>query len=206
MRPAHGFTYLLLMLGLALGAAALAALGSVWLTQAQREREAELLFRGQQIRDALQRFERATPTGSHRLPATLDELLVDTRRSQPAYPPIHHLRQRYADPFTGRPDWVLLRGAGGGIVGVHSRSRQPALRRHGLPVAVVFAGTTPAVGDWHFQIEAAITTAGADTNPDPSAQPPSAQLDSVQRASVQRLFPGAPARPPSTRSQLRSPS
>lgn len=150
-RPARGHTYLLLLFGLALGSAALARLGTQWQVVAQRERETELLFRGLQIRDALQRFHAQTPTGQPALPQQLEQLLTDTRAPAPR----HHLRRLYADPFTGLPDWVLMRDATGGIVGVHSRADRPALRRHGLPPGVFEGGAAVAVSQWRFAIAAA---------------------------------------------------
>lgn len=139
LRAERGFTYVLLLFSVALMGAALAALGTQWQLAGQREREAELLFRGLQIRDALQRFNALTPAGTRALPLALDELLVDRRALEPRF----HLRRLYADPFSGQADWALLREAGGGIVGVNSRSQRPALRRHDLPVASLAAG--PAV-------------------------------------------------------------
>lgn len=167
----RGFSYLLLLFSLALSGAALAALGSSWQQAAQRGREAELIFRGQQIQDALQRYHDSSPPGQPRLPETLQALLADLRDGAPR----HHLRRLWADPFTGRPDWLLLHEAGGrGIVGVHSRARQPALRRHNAPplaqTAASGAGrniptdgpndgpndrpadSPPRVGDWLFTI------------------------------------------------------
>ena len=136
LRAERGFTYVLLLFSVALMGAALAALGTQWQLAGQREREAELLFRGLQIRDALQRFNALTPSGTLGLPLTLDELLVDRRGLEPRF----HLRRLYADPFSGQADWALLREADGGIVGLHSRSQRPALRRHDLPVASLAAG------------------------------------------------------------------
>jgi len=155
----RGTTYLMLLFGLAVGGAALAALGTHWQQAAQRERETELLFRGLQIRDALQRFHDQTPDGQPALPQALDELLTDGRRPVPR----HHLRQIYSDPFTSQADWVLLRNADGGITGLHSRSGRQLLRSADLPVGVdppapaaSAAGTTaqPARAmDWRFAIQ-----------------------------------------------------
>ncbi|MBP6900096.1 MAG: hypothetical protein KBC73_08415 [Burkholderiaceae bacterium] len=104
--------------------AALAALAPRWQRAAEREREAEWLFRGRQIADALARYASHSPAGSARRPQRLEQLLLDRRHD----PPLQHLRRLYADPFTGADDWVLLRDADGGIRGLHSRSPQPLLR------------------------------------------------------------------------------
>ena len=48
--------------------------------------------------------------------------------------PRHHLRRLYVDPFTGTPQWGLVRLPDGGIVGVHSLSERTTLqRRHIAP-------------------------------------------------------------------------
>lgn len=165
--PARGYTYLLLLFLVAAAGLAAAALGERRVTAAQREREAELLFRGAQIREALQRYHDQTPTGQPALPAALEDLLVDHRRTEPQ----QHLRRMYADPFTGQADWLLLRDEQGGIYGVRSRSTRPALRRLGVPRSGRPAGTSgtaeavgtaptpptteaPLVSDWLFAIQA----------------------------------------------------
>ncbi|MFT7722137.1 MAG: type II secretion system protein [Roseateles sp.] len=120
----RGFSYLAVLFLVALTAAGLAALGQAWSTAAQRERERELAFRGGEIARAISAYLRAAPPGQ--LPASLDDLLEDRRGPSPR----HHLRRRYADPFTGEPDWVLLPDAAqpGRFGAVHSRSTQPLLR------------------------------------------------------------------------------
>ena len=167
-RQQRGATYLLLLFVLAAAGAGMAAMGEQWALVAQREREAELLFRGQQFSQALADWRDlslprpAVETGQKgqtgqtgqtvqlRSPPTLQALLVDDRVS----PPRHHLRRLYADPFTGQPDWDLVLDAEGGIEGVASRSRRPALRRVGLGAgARLRSGADedrPAVGDWVF--------------------------------------------------------
>ena len=149
--PRRGFTYLALMFGLAAGSAGLARLGTQWQLAAQRERERELLFRGRQLREALQRFHDQSPDGHPVLPQSLDELLTDTRRPTPRY----HLRQRFADPFTGQADWEPLRRADGAVVGFRSRSTQPLLLQTPPPGVLPEPGRTAPwrARDWRFQIE-----------------------------------------------------
>lgn len=153
----RGFTYLGLLFALALGGVALAALGQRWQLAAQREHETELLFRGGEIRVALERFAAATPAGMPQQPQALQELLRDNRQPTAR----HWLRRLYADPFSGRPDWRLLRNAEGGITGVASSARRPALRRHDLPDGVSVAADVAApvrVGDWEFVAGSSTTT------------------------------------------------
>lgn len=142
----RGFTYLLLLFMLAVGGAGMAALGERWQVAAQREREAELHFRGGQFSQALARWRDTPAAGREPAPRTLEDLLIDERVS----PPVHHLRQLYTDPFTGQADWELLRNPQGLIVAVASRSRQPALRRQGLALRAGANLSEPAVGDWLF--------------------------------------------------------
>ena len=159
----RGFSYVLLLFMIVLAGAAMAALGQQWQLQAQRQREAELLFRGLQLRDALLRYAAATPAGQPRWPRSLDELLRDSRGERPQ----HHLRRLWPDPFTGRADWVLLRDQRGGITGLHSADQRPALRRHGLPEGLVAADDSEhalQVADWVF--------AAATTPTFPRSSPP----------------------------------
>ena len=126
-----GFTFLWLIFALAVAAAGAAAIAQPIQLAAQRDREAELAFRGNQIARALTNYWAHTPGNSKRLPLALDDLVED-RRSEP---PLHHLRQLYADPFTGQADWVVLRDEEGRIYAVHSRSIEPAHRIVDLPKA-----------------------------------------------------------------------
>ncbi len=50
----RGFTYLMLLFWVALSGVMLMALAQRWSTESQREREKELVFRGEQIRLAIE--------------------------------------------------------------------------------------------------------------------------------------------------------
>lgn len=176
-RGQRGLTYLLLLFVLAAAGAGLAALGGQWALAAQREREAELIFRGGQISQALADWRDGSPAGQpveQRAPLTLQDLLVDERSASLRQGQRHHLRRLYADPFTGQPDWVLLLDAQGRITGVASRSRRPALRRVGVMLRSDADESRPTVGDWLFL--AAARTAAPTAAPAAAPAPPSTRL------------------------------
>lgn len=142
-RRQRGFTYLLLLWLLAVAGAGLAVTGERWTTAAQRERERELLFRGAQIRAAIESYAQAGPDGGA-LPSDFSALLADRRGSS-----VHaHLRRHYEDPFTGRADWIELRDSSGGLMGVRSRAEVKVLGRG--PDGRGAAGDS--VGSWRFSV------------------------------------------------------
>jgi type II secretory pathway pseudopilin PulG len=130
-RREEGFTFLWLIFALAVVAAGLAAIAQPISLAAQRDREAELMFRGSQIARALSSYWAATPGEVKQLPRSLADLVEDRRGARP----LRHLRRIYADPFTGSPDWVLVTDDDGRITSVHSRSTATALRVVDLPRA-----------------------------------------------------------------------
>jgi len=141
---ASGFTYLGLLFFVALTAAALAALGQSWSTAAQRERERELEFRGEELARAIQSYAKVGGSAQPQYPRSLKDLLVDERAGKTR----HHLRRAYVDPFTGQADWVLVPEPSQpkAFSAVHSRSERPLLRQSrpdGQPLA--------KASDWLFQ-------------------------------------------------------
>lgn len=102
----------------------LAATGTLWSQSRQRENERELLFIGNQFRQAIARYYQRTPGSAKRYPAKLEDLLLDRR-----YPSVErHLRRIYADPMTGKPEWGPIEAPEGGIMGVRSLSEDIALK------------------------------------------------------------------------------
>jgi len=116
-RAAGGFSYLLVLFAVATMGLTLAGTGLVWQMAAQRDREAELLFIGNQFRQAIGAYHAQSPDGTARYPAQLEELLDDARFVNRR----RHLHRIYRDPMTGGFEWGLVR-VGGRIVGVHSLS------------------------------------------------------------------------------------
>jgi len=142
----RGVILMALLIGLALSGIALMAAVDVWSIARQREREQELLFVGDQYRQAIRRYYYAAPSGTPRvLPASLDALLEDDR-----YPvPVRHLRRTYFDPMTGNAEWGVLRD-GDRITGVYSLSEAPPLKQAGFAPAYENFATQTRYRDWVF--------------------------------------------------------
>jgi type II secretory pathway pseudopilin PulG len=134
---------------LALSAAGVAVVTESWTLAAHRERERELIFRGEQIRAAIERYRRAYPARSE-WPKSLDDLLEDRRQDDVR----HHLRRRFSDPFAPDRGWGEVREIGGGLIGVHSTAPLPALGRG--PRDSGHLGPAPKVSDWRFVAPGAI--------------------------------------------------
>jgi type II secretory pathway pseudopilin PulG len=116
-------------------------------TRERQEREAQLLWVGEQYRQAIESYYRATPGPVPAPPHNLEELLADPRF---AYP-VRHLRRLYADPMTGDTKWgLVLRN--GGIVGVASRSKAKPLKVNGFSAQNSGFSSATAYSEWVFQI------------------------------------------------------
>lgn len=141
-----GFTYVGVLVLVALLGFVLAGAGQAWRHQAQRERETELLFAGTQIRAAIASYLANSP-GAPEYPPTLEALLEDRR-----LPVVRrHLRRIYADPMTGRADWELVLAAGR-IIGVHSRAQGVPFRRAGFDTELVDFAAAATYRDWRFVV------------------------------------------------------
>jgi type II secretory pathway pseudopilin PulG len=134
---ARGFTYLGVLLALALLGVGLLAVSEVWVTSAHRQRLAQLNWIGRQFEQAIGSYYESSPGGARTYPRSLDQLLLD-----PRYPTARrHLRQIYPDPFSGSTDWSLLRLPDGRIKAVCAET--PAIA--GWPSERLAFGYTPGV-------------------------------------------------------------
>ena len=130
----------------------------VWNTQAQREKEAELVFRGEQYARAVMLYQRKF---ANALPPSLDVLLND-----------RYLRKKYKDPVTGG-EFQLLSGAsaqanvgvpGGQVAGARTPGGQvtsgTTSGRTGTP-GTGTGGTASSFGQSSFQTGTGTGTSGA---------------------------------------------
>jgi type II secretory pathway pseudopilin PulG len=126
-RRAAGFTYIGVLLLVAMMGVSLSVVGEVWQTKQKREKEAELLYVGDRIRHAIGLYNANTPGGAERFPRRLEDLLKD-----PRYPGVRrYLRKIYRDPMTGRAEWGLVK-AGDYLAGVYSLSEDEPLKKSGF--------------------------------------------------------------------------
>jgi type II secretory pathway pseudopilin PulG len=151
-RTQSGFTYLGALLLIAVMGAMLASVGSVWHTASQRDKEYELLYAGEQFRNAIQSYYEKTPGAAKQYPKTLDELLQDRRHSVVQ----RHLRKIFIDPMTGSTKWGLLMAEQGGIRGVHSLSDAEAIKTANFSRQNRDFEGKLLVGEWHFSHGAAV--------------------------------------------------
>jgi type II secretory pathway pseudopilin PulG len=119
----RGFSYLGVLVIIAVMGAGLAAFGQLYSHASQREKERELLFIGNQFRDAIASYYNKSP-GAKVYPKKLEDLLEDRRFPMPQ----RHLRRVYNDPMTGKADWGMVEAPGGGFMGVHSLSEETPVK------------------------------------------------------------------------------
>jgi type II secretory pathway pseudopilin PulG len=123
-----GFVMVALLVAMAVTAVWMSALLPAWRQQVQREKEAELIFRGEAIARAIYLYRQKN---GQNLPPSLDTLVSQ-----------RFLRQKYIDPITGK-DFLPVAGATagpgggraggpgqlqGGIIGVRSTSNETSIR------------------------------------------------------------------------------
>ncbi|TCP10607.1 type II secretory pathway pseudopilin PulG [Crenobacter luteus] len=156
--PQRGFTYLGLLILVALigmTATATLQLGAV---VARRDAEAELLAIGEEFRAAFLSYANATPAGQTRYPARLEELLKDTRFPRP----VRHLRRIYVDPVSGKEEWGVVEAPGGnGIIGVYSLAEGRPIKTANFKSHDLDLVGKTSYRDWKFTLPAdALTPAG----------------------------------------------
>lgn len=119
--------------------------------QQQRANEEELLFVGEQYRQAIESYLRATPNGVRRYPASLEDLVADNRFPQPR----RHLRKLFRDPMSPQTDWVLIK-MGTSLIGVRSQSKGEPFRKAGFTSKQENFASAQAYSDWEFKVANAL--------------------------------------------------
>lgn len=147
-RAQGGFVYIALLIGLAIIGVGLGATSEVWTQSRQREKEDELLFVGNQIRQAITRFYQQSPPAARRFPIALEELVEDVRTPDK---PARFLRKLYADPMTRSTQWGEVRLANGQLVGVYSQSAETPFKVFGFALRDKEFLDKDHYADWIFR-------------------------------------------------------
>ena len=189
-----GFTYVWLLLAVAFMAVGLAAVAELATTAMRRDKEAELLFVGDEFARAIAQY-RASSSGSPQYPQRLEDLLADKR-----FPNVRrHLRRIYPDPITGSTEWGLVRGPGGGIVGVYSRSTTQPLKTANFPKGYEAFASATSYADWRFVAttdgRVAASLAGMTPQRGATLAPPSVTLEASAPAPASRAAVRVPREP-----------
>jgi type II secretory pathway pseudopilin PulG len=163
----RGFIMVALLIGMAVTAVWMSAMLPAWRQQAQRQREDDLIFRGEQYARAVALY---AVKNNGALPATIDDLVQQ-----------RYLRKKWKDPITGE-DFQLLGGAAtsgqagagqvtagspgaaaqtggqvsGGISGVYSGSTDTSIR--------IYNGAQQ-YNQWIFQYQTALQRMGQTAGP-----------------------------------------
>ena len=142
----RGFTYIGLMIAVAIMGISLAAVGEMWHNIQVREKEKQLLFIGHQYRQAIAHYYEETPGAVKKYPTSLDDLVKDSR-----YVTIkRHLRKRYKDPITGSEEWGLIPGTNGGIMGVYILSTDQPLKTGNFRAEDILFENKSKYAEWTF--------------------------------------------------------
>ena len=160
-RKSPGFSYIALLVAISIIGISLGAAGKYWQYVMLRDKEEELLYRGDQYRQAIERYYAAVP-GRPQYPSSIDNLLADGRTPDGK----RHLRKKYKDPMTGEDFEIVTTqtitigvpviapqtAAVPGIIGVHSGSDKEPLKKDNFPAVYKdFAGKSK-YSEWMFVV------------------------------------------------------
>jgi type II secretory pathway pseudopilin PulG len=138
---------MLLLVAVAVIGVTAAASVSLGARIARRDAEAQLLDIGREFEQALISYRSVAMGAQDQGPRNLEDLLRDPRRPATT----RHLRQIYADPLTGQPQWGLVRAPGGAIVGVFSLAEGVPIKQAGFDAAHSGFADAHAYAGWVFQ-------------------------------------------------------
>jgi len=145
-RTENGFTYIGLLIAVALVGVMLVSVATVWHQALQRENERQLLFVGNQFRLAITSYYENSPGMTKQFPKKLEDLIEDQRTPFVR----RYLRRIYYDPITLSTDWGLVKGADQGIIGVYSKSDIEPLKEANFSKHFAMFEDKKHYSDWQF--------------------------------------------------------
>jgi type II secretory pathway pseudopilin PulG len=142
----QGFSYVVVMFLVAIVSIISVRALETTMTAERRDKEVELLWRGQAIRDAVRDYYVNSPGTAQVYPQKLSDLLYDTRFTVPRRP----LRRLYLDPMTAEGEWELVHNDAGKLIGVRSRSALKPIKQAGFPAELASFTDAQHYSDWNF--------------------------------------------------------
>ena len=100
-----------------------------------------------------------------RYPRTLEDLIKDPRQPNTQ----RHIRRLFPDPMTGK-EWVVIKGADGGVQGVQSASEEAPLKIAGFRVRDASFEGAAKYADWKFIHAPTQAAPPATPTPKPTAR------------------------------------
>lgn len=150
-QPQEGAILLVVLVLLAVIGMSAASITLETSSQQQRANEEELLFVGEEYRQAIESYLRQPPNGVRAFPTKLEDLVADDRYPQPR----RHLRKLYRDPVAPQQDWVLIK-VGNALVGVRSSSKGVPFKTSGFTPKQVGFAEAETYAQWEFKVEALV--------------------------------------------------
>jgi type II secretory pathway pseudopilin PulG len=142
-----GFTLIGVLAFIVVTGISLTAASKYWSTVIKREKEEELLFRGDQIKSAITSYYKHTPKGrTPSYPRNLEDLLKDSRFMSVR----RHLRKVYKDPATEDGTWGLIKDSKGGVKGVFSQSKSKPIKTGNFSEEYKDFEKAKTYSDWRF--------------------------------------------------------
>lgn len=179
-----GFSYLSLMALIVIIGISLTGVAYQWKTVAKREKEKELLFRGNEFRFAITQYKNLNPL--KRYPHSVEDLIKDPNSPDSK----RYLRKLYKDPITGG-EFVPIFDPAKGLIGVRSGSTEKPLKTSHFKVIDRCFEDKQQYREWLFIVEMPlvvqaiarpITTPGsesANTGAVPLLAPPCPTIGSI---------------------------
>ncbi len=145
----QGFTYIGVLVIVAVMMMALGAASQIWHSVMQREKEQELLFIGHQFRGAIGKY---YAQSGNRYPPSLEALLEsnDLGVAGSGAKKSCFLRKIYLDPMTGDSIWGIVEGPNKRVEGVYSLSDDKPYKTTGFINADVDLELAEKYSDWKF--------------------------------------------------------
>jgi type II secretory pathway pseudopilin PulG len=157
--PEGGFVLIGVLIVLALAALGAVQTGQRLADTRQRANEEELLYIGEQYRQAIESYWRMSPGPVRTLPMRLEDLVQDPRFVQPR----RHLRKLYADPLAPEVPWGELK-SGNALVGIYSQAPGVPFRQAGFTAEQPGFANAQRYADWHFVVKLPPTVGRAANN------------------------------------------